>query len=390
MTHLYFQPQYVSRFQCDGSKCNARCCRNWYIFFDEAAYRKYAKLDPQIVSHLQFDDKLKLYRVTLDERNACPFLDADNLCKLQRNYGDDYLSSTCATYPRYTRDFGNFFERALTLSCPVAAQMILTNDPMQFELVNVDDKNHSNGGKIAMLKVKCGDGLAERMLETQIAMISILQARQFTIDQRLIVLGFFMDKLDEITADGVNEFALLKLIDAYESKQFLTENVPRMLQTVRFDPRRFVGLMLRVIDNVYGNINSELLDAVTRTLRLQPDENQRVRLTNVVANYQSLAPQRKAFLAENATLLENYLVNELFLNCYPWRFDHNITGNFAMFVTIYKILELLLFANGGDLVSIVVSFAGQFDHSGDLQTKIFRQIDCADDLPALLDTLLEP
>lgn len=390
MTHLYFQPQYVSRFQCDGSKCNARCCRNWYIFFDEAAYQKYAKLDPQIVSHMQFNDKLKLYRVTLDERNACPFLDADNLCRFQRDYGDDYLSSTCATYPRYTRDFGNFFERALTLSCPVAAQMILTNDPMQFELVNVDDKNHSNGGKIAMLKVKCGDGLAERMLETQIAMISILQERDLTIDQRLIVLGFFMDKLDEITADGVNEFALLKLIDAYESKQFLAENVPRMLQTVRFNPRRFVGLMLRVIDNVYGNINSELLDAVTRTLRLRPDENQRVQLTNVVANYQNLAPQRKAFLDENAALLENYLVNELFLNCYPWRFDHNVTGNFAMFVTIYKILELLLFANGKDFIPVVTAFAGQFDHSGDLQTKIFRQIDCADDLPALLDTLLEP
>lgn len=390
--NLYFQPEYVSKFVCDGSKCDAKCCKQWRIYVDKVTYQKY----PQDVrAHMQFDDKHNLYLMELDDKQCCPFLNADKLCRLQLEYSADFLSTTCTTYPRYTRNFKRFFERSLTLSCPVAAELILFNpNPMQFELVELSDEMHSLGGKIEMAHVSCSEKLAPRMLETQIAMISILQERTLTIDQRLVVLGFFLDKLDEITTGGVNEFALIKLIDAYESKQFLAEQVPLMLQTVHFNPRRFIGLMLKLFNTLYGGTNEPFVIKVADALQIVPDKNNRVAISAIVANYQRLAYKRNAFLATHSTFLENYLVNELFMHCYPWRYDKNVAANYGLFITTYKIFELILFAatlegldSKDDLIEIVSWFTRKINHIKQLHDIIVKQL--KSDSFGLMETFLD-
>ncbi|MBR1647850.1 MAG: hypothetical protein IJ685_13910 [Selenomonadaceae bacterium] len=106
-------------------------------------------------------------------------------------------------------------------------------------------------------------------------MISILQERTLTIDQRLIVLGFFLDRFDEIFFDTDAEDAMTKLIDAYESKQFLSEQVPRMLATVQFDAKKFIGRILLILENLYRNgvpdYSKKSLNALVETLKIFPD-----------------------------------------------------------------------------------------------------------------------
>ena len=114
------------------------------------------------------------------------------------------------------------------------------------------------------------------VVDLQIAMISILQERQLTIDQRLIVLGFFIDRLEEIFA-AFDDVSLTKLIAAYESKKFLAEQVPIMLSAVRFDTRKFIKLMLGIFETLYGkpNITIEqqiLAETVVDVLKIKPDE----------------------------------------------------------------------------------------------------------------------
>ena len=241
-TFLHFRPEYVRNFVCDGSKCDAHCCgNNWNIFVDADTHARYSQVKPptvaeEILSHMTFHDERGEYLVTLDEHGVCPFLTDKNLCRLQLEYGEQFLSKTCATYPRRTFDFGKFFERSLTLSCPVAAKMILLRDaPLKFEFVELSEREHSHGGKIDIAPVCTTEGFAERMPEIQTAMISILQRRTLSIDGRLIVLGFFLDKLDEITSNTFDDDALTKLIAAYESKEFLSRHVPPMLASMNFD-----------------------------------------------------------------------------------------------------------------------------------------------------------
>ena len=411
---LYFQPCYVDKFKCDGSKCDARCCKGWAVSIDEKTRKQYSRIKPkaaadEILSHITFNDQRKEYLVTMRGDNKfCPFLTEDNLCRLQRTYGEKFLSVTCSSFPRRTLNFGNFFERSLVLTCPVAAQMILFNEkPMEFEFVEVPEKVHSNGGKIEIAPVYTGKGFAEHMLEIQIAMISILQERTLTIDQRLIVLGFFLDRLDElfatkkVTLEQLAEIldALKKLIAAYESKDFLSEQVPLMLASVTFDAKKFVGLMLELLESLYGGVNlgddRTLLDSLVTTLEVVPDAQGQVSSADIVAKYKRLADKRKDFLSRRSTVLENYLVNELFLNCYPWRHEESVAKNFGVFVASYKLFELLIFAaeqqgfaDDKDLIKFTHWFLSSADHNEVFVKKILEL--APDDILSAIETLLEP
>ncbi len=399
---LYFQPCYVDKFKCDGSKCDARCCKGWNIFIDEKTYKQYSRIKPkaaaeEILSHMTFNDERKEYLVTMDERKFCPFLTENNLCRLQRTYGEKFLSVTCSSYPRRTLNFGNFFERSLNLTCPVVAEMILFNEkPMEFEFVEVPEKIHSNGGKIGIAPVNTVAGFAEHMLEIQIAMISILQERTLTIDQRLIVLGFFLDRFDEIISDKLGRDALTQLIAAYESKSFLSEQVPLMLASVSFDVKKFFRVMLKVLESFYANITSDddrkLFDAFAKTFDIVTDANE-IPAAKVIGNYERLADARKAFLAQRSTVLENYLVNELFLNCYPWRHATSIAKNYGIFVAQYKFFELLVFAAGQQgftdnkyLIRFTDCFLSLADHNNDFIKKILERV--PDDILTAIETLL--
>ena len=56
-----------------------------------------------------------------------------NLCDLYTELGADALCDTCKNYPRHMEEFEGIREFSLSLSCPVAAQMILNREaPMEF------------------------------------------------------------------------------------------------------------------------------------------------------------------------------------------------------------------------------------------------------------------
>ena len=98
------QPEYVKHFQCDGTKCGSKCCQGWQIDIDRGAYEKYAALEDagfrkEILSKLRWNEGTKSYRMEM-RGVACPMLREDRLCGIQRRMGEEYLSDTCAEFPR--------------------------------------------------------------------------------------------------------------------------------------------------------------------------------------------------------------------------------------------------------------------------------------------------
>ncbi len=395
--YTYFRPEYVGKFQCDGTTCGNNCCElSWNIFIDAATYENYSQHYPQIAEHIKFDDAKKQYVIVHDERGHCPFLTEKKLCRLQLEHGADFLSATCALYPRITYNFGKFLEQSMTLTCPTVAEMALFGrEPLKFELVTVPTK------KLGLNAFEVPEKFREHMIDIQVAEISILQERTLTIDQRLIVLGFFLERLEKISADELNIDALIKLIVAYESKNFLASEVPSMLASVHFNALNFVGLMLKIFESLYSVMHLEsgrrFVNAVAETLQLKPDENNSVSAASVVDRYENLAAERKNFSASYATFLENYLVNNLFTNCYPWRFLASIMQNYAMFAATYKVFDLLTFAavsNGlggkDDLLKLVEFFTTQTDHMYGFREKIFDNIKHICEPVAIMNAFLEP
>ena len=427
---LYFQPEYVKKFKCDGSKCNARCCKGWTITIDDATYKKYSRIKPkekaaEILSHMKFnsernfyvlemekkfeikklDDEKRAFSVNLDDSLSCPFLTEEKLCGIQLEYGEKFLSQTCATYPRVTHKLGKFFERSLVLTCPVAAEKILfAQKPMKFNFVEVSEKVHGNHGKIGIhAKMEMSDVAAELLVKVQAAMISILQERTLPIDQRLIVLCFFIEELEEIYSRGMDEGEQRKLIAAYESKKFLAEQVPLMIQKVSFDAEKFIRLMMELFEAFYGvkeiqpdRTGHVFLNAVINTLQLHPDENNFVSLSEVVTNYKNLVDARKNFLEKYSTFLENYLVNELFVGLYPWIFHRRPTRSLSVFLITYKVFELFMFAatqnnlsSKNDLLKLTDWYVNQIDHADRLKEKIFAYLEEHKDFFELMESLFD-
>lgn len=109
---IILQPKYVADFQCDGSKCNAKCCRNsWRIDIDMETYKKYQRIKnpamrKHILSSIQPSTVKTGFQIKFNEEGACPLLCEDNLCYIQHNLGEEGLSETCCSYPRRVQNIG--------------------------------------------------------------------------------------------------------------------------------------------------------------------------------------------------------------------------------------------------------------------------------------------
>ena len=387
---LCFRPEYFSKFQCDGVVCSAKCCKGWNIEVDEDTYKRYKKIKPQLDSknvllNISTDKKSGGHFILHDENKFCPFLTEDNFCKLQKKYGEDYLSLVCRTYPRRIFDFGTFCESFLDLTCPVAAKLIFESDePMIFEqveipvefLINFGSKKHNLNSKIV-----------EKIFDIQFATVSILQERSLTIDQRLVVLGFFLDQLQEFVAKNETD-KIHALVATYTAENFIAQNLETILSAVNFNATEFVKI---IFGNLFGKLyaydrrHQKYLNNLVKILKFDFDADGNVKINRVAENYLKLSESHKNFTNNFSTIFENYLVNEFFTSLYPFNISGSISLNFSVFVVTYKIVELFAFSelynpakkfsadDKDKLITILSELAETVDHSN-IYLKIISQV----------------
>ena len=133
-------------------------------------------------------------------------------------------------------------------------------------------------------------------------------------------------------------------------------------------------------------------DAMTTIASQIPEEV--IPLAKLVADYEQLGDFKRIFATEHATFFENFLINEIFHNRYPWRFAGSITTNFGIFVAKYKIFELMILSaavKGGDkadLIRTVCHYTNHLNHVEEYQRRIFFSLQDSDTF-ALIDSLLD-
>ena len=312
MKKTYFEPEYVSKFQCDGVACGGTCCKDWQIEIDAKAYNRYSKINPKIADFIQGK-----YYINLNEKKACPFLTDECLCGVQLSEGEPFLSGTCRTYPRRTYVIGDFCERTLSLACPLAAKLALSGQ-MKFKTTDADDETDMYDSNVP-------EDMLDYLMEIQMAGIKILQERSLKLNERLIVLGFFLDKLDELLMNEEDYDEIDKLCAYYKSESLLENQVPKMLESVEYDQAAYEKIMFEVFSKAEIVIKPKV---------------------DIQEKY--------------CDILENYLVNEFFGNMYPWRTKGTISQNYGLFVLTYKILEAMI--GEGDPVEMVIWFSRNIDH----------------------------
>lgn len=226
----YRKPHYYEKFTCTANQCPDTCCAGWQIVIDENSLEKYSNVSGDFGIRLlnSIDWKEGSFE-QYDKR--CSFLNAENLCDIYKELGAKALCDTCRLYPRHIEEFENLREFSLSLSCPVAAKMILEcREPVKF-LEEQDEKE------------ECEEDfedfdflLFDHLLEVREKLFSIVQDRRIPIEQRMFCILRISKNLQEALDEGElfgrdftaqTELYLQENVEKFESSFYETIQVIR-------------------------------------------------------------------------------------------------------------------------------------------------------------------
>lgn len=121
----YFKPVYFDEFSCVAGACPDTCCAGWQIMIDEESLEKYGEVKGSFGSRLRNSiDWMEGCFYQYERR--CAVLNEENLCDLYSELGSEALCDTCRLYPRHVEEYEGVREWSLSLSCPIAAKMLLS------------------------------------------------------------------------------------------------------------------------------------------------------------------------------------------------------------------------------------------------------------------------
>ena len=143
----YRMPDYYKDFKCIADKCPDTCCSGWDIVIDDKSMRKYEALEANLKAYVM-DGINKKEQVFKRCGARCAFLDENNLCNLYKKAGKESLCRTCSRYPRHFEEYGELVEAALSMSCPVAARMIIDRKAKDRFLIKENDKKSPHAKEV--------------------------------------------------------------------------------------------------------------------------------------------------------------------------------------------------------------------------------------------------
>lgn len=193
----YVKPDFYDSFCCVAGKCPDTCCAGWQIVIDEQSLENYDKEQGSFGTrlHNSIDWEEGVF-YQCDKR--CAFLNEKNLCDLYTALGSEALCDTCRDYPRHTEEFDGLRELSLSLSCPIAAEMILkaTADSVFTEYETDEEEPLAEEFEDFDLL------LFTQLEDARKVVFSILKDKQIPFEKRMHLLLALAYEMDACIAEG--------------------------------------------------------------------------------------------------------------------------------------------------------------------------------------------
>ena len=380
---IILQPKYVGNFQCDGSKCNAKCCGKWRIDIDMETYKKYQRIKnpamrKKILSSIQPSTIQTGFQIKLNNKDVCPLLCEDNLCYIQRNMGEDALSQTCKVYPRMVQQIGNYQFRMLVMTCPVAAEYaLLSSNAMELQQISCEEETAAWElmAKNCNMKDVPNDLAAVHIMMGGLA---ILQNTSYTFEQRLVILGLFLDRVEDCQQDVE---AVAGLIDYYNSDAFQQE-ISGLWENWQYYPvahHQFMNGIITVLKQ-----EKELLIS---------SEHWQV----MNAYYNNVSEERHHLVQERlGSVLERYWQHEWLFHAYPYSFSGDFLHNYFSYLIAYELCQLVIHSTYAldnawaerNILDVLGEFSKSFDHKRDFSKALVKETDIFEKEPLKLMQVL--
>ena len=380
---IILQPKYVGNFQCDGSKCNAKCCGKWRIDIDMETYKKYQRIKnpamrKKILSSIQPSTIQTGFQIKLNNKGVCPLLCEDNLCYIQRNMGEGALSQTCKVYPRMIQQIGNYQFRMLAMTCPVAAEYALLS-PNAMELQQISCEEETSAWKLtgkACNSKNATDDLAA--VHIMMGGLAILQNTSYTFEQRLVLLGLFLDRVEDCQQDVE---AVSGLIEYYNSDVFQQE-ISNLWENWQY----------------YPVAHHQFMNGIITVLRQEKElliSSEHWQVMNDY--YNNVYEERHHFVQERlGSVLERYWQHEWLFHAYPYSFSGGFLHNYFSYLIAYELCQLVIHSTYAldnawaerNILDVLGEFSKSFDHKRDFSKALVKETEIFEKEPLKLMQVL--
>lgn len=369
-------PRYVSRFSCIGPECEDNCCTGWRVSIDKKTFNAYRQTKHPELSVL-FAKNIKRQRSLSSDSNyarielkpdtkECPMLE-QRLCSVQKHMDESYLSNTCFTYPRSSRNFGGQYEQALTLSCPEAARRaLLEADAFDFMEGTITVRTDVLG----KVEPKHGMPLA-LMNEVRIFCLQLIRTDGLELWQKLAVLGVFCEGLTTTLANG-GHAAVPSLLDSFVmlvEKGLVFDALAELQPNHPVQARVFSTFWQQKKLHTDSPVQNKVIEAIAKGLGANAETGM-VPVEQLLECYIRGVTRLPEALQAAPHLLEHYILNEMFHDLFPFQgktpYEH-----YLQLVSRFGLLRLMLAAqcstdgvlpDAATLVRTVHVYCRRFQH----------------------------
>ncbi len=368
-------PQYMKKFRCTCAECEDTCCIGWRIEVDNETLAKHDALtDKSLVKnfrdHIQkqgaVESEWAPLQMVLDKRGRCSYLNDDFLCQIHGSLGEDFLPQICANFPRTINRLKNDIERSASVSCPEIARLaLLGTEPMEF------DQSEEIAGGRDIVKFTVDDDISFSDLWTLRGFVfPLLQNRSFAIWERLIILGLFCQKIQQLT-DAKTGDLVPDAIASY-TKMLTEPGLKAQLNDIPVKPAIQMQLLVEIVAlrNSSGSFSPRYLECYESFLR-GLGHSDPIDMTALVERYaQASVEYYQPFMQTHEHILENYFVNLAFRGLFPFTDGKPVFDNYIKLALQYALLKMLLVGIAADeenfsensVVRLVYTFSRAVDH----------------------------
>lgn len=371
-----FIPKYMLTFKCIGSACTDTCCAGWDINIDEDTYKKYTNCTGELKELVQgkfrenknSDDYLNKGFMILKEHNKCPFLNDNLLCDIHGGVGEENLCITCKRFPRVYNIIDDIYEKSGLASCPeICTKAFLNKDKMEFiEIEESVDESAIEIRRIIDTGVFEGsDSLLQYFWDIRVNSINIMQNRNFSIEERLSILKYFYNKIEEYynekDFDAVEEF-----LDEYSEGNIYLDSL-KILE-------------LNEGNEFYLNLLDEELIKNIRSVRLKEcieEYKKEILKVNDIVKHINNEKILLSLMEKYSYILENYLVNQIFKDLIPFNRGESLNLSINILINSYRIIKAYIIGialsnkeiNEDLIIRVIQSLSKDIEHN-----KVFKNL----------------
>ncbi len=324
-------------FKCIGGKCEDSCCIGWTVDIDEKTYNflkniKKHDLSNRIKNKIYeneycYSNDVDYCNVVLNKKRECAFLNSSKLCDLQISFGEEGISNVCNLYPRTLNKINGKYERSLAMSCPEAARKVLLNKSgIEYALTkdklphliletvaDTNDNNHKNTAVAYLIELRAFS-------------VWIVKRSEYTLAERLILLGEFQREL-EVLIDNNKCNDINSLIEKWKKK--VIAKVELKIEEKDIKDSKKLLLDIQGMLNIETEVDNERFKEFYRLFDKSHKSHEKISEIN-------------DFYISNSYIFENYIINDMFRNLYPFSEPGTPLDSYKMLVTRFSLIKLYL------------------------------------------------